>query len=288
MAELEIQTVCDGLRFPESTRWHNGKYWAADWQALEIIAVSPYSERETVHAVPSSPCSFDWTPDGRLLVVSGGDATLLRVEADGSLTAWVDLSPVTDKPWNEIVVDGLGRAYVNSIGFDFPGQPPAGNRAPGVVALVTPDGAVRRVADDVVFPNGMAVTPDNATLILAESWANRLTAFDIEPGGDLSNRRVWASLDGYPDGICLDADGAVWYADVPNKRCVRVAEGGSVLDTVAFDRGCFACMLGGPDRQTLFVAANEWGGPGAVPASSPQGRIVTVAAPAPGVGWPGG
>ena len=154
-----------------------------------------------------------------------------------------DLNGLSARGWNEIVVDGRGNAYVNGPGFDvFAGAA----FAPGLIALVTPKGAVRQVADGVAFPNGMAVTPDNATLIIAESYANRLTAFDIAADGSLSNRRVWADLgDGGPDGICLDAEGAVWYADVPNKRCVRVREGGEVLQTIALDRGGFACMLGG-------------------------------------------
>lgn len=280
------RVLLDGLRFPESPRWHDGRYWVADWHAREIHAVAPSGERAPPLAVPSSPISFDWTPDGHLVVVSGGGAALLRQGPDGALAPFADLSAIMAEPWNEIVVDGLGRAYVNSVGFDFPGEPPPGDGHPGVVALVTPDGPGRLVADDLAFPNGMAVTPDGATLLVAESWGRRLTAFDVEPDGSLANRRVWAEVDGFPDGICLDADGAVWYADVPNQRCVRVAEGGAVLDTVASDRGCFACMLGGPDRQTLFVATNEWGGPEAMAHPAPRGRLVAVEAPAGGAGWP--
>src|SRR2546423_13139329 len=133
--------------------------------------------------------------------------------------------------------------------------------APGIVALVTPDGSARQVADGIAFPNGMLVTPDDSTLIVAESYAKRLTAFDIAADGGLSNRRVWADLgDGVPDGICMDAENAVWYADVPNERCVRVREGGEVLQTIELDRGCFACALGGPERRTLYVTANQWRG----------------------------
>ncbi len=158
----------------------------------------------------------------------------------------------------------------------------------GILALVTPDGSVRQVADGVAFPNGMVVTPDNATLILAESYGNRLTAFDIAADGSLSNRWVWAALDGgfLPDGICLDAENAVWYADVPNKRCVRVREGGEVLQTIELDRGCFACMLGGVDNRTLFLMANAWGGPANMAEAARTGQVFTAQAPAPGVGWP--
>jgi sugar lactone lactonase YvrE len=237
-----------------------------------------------VARVSSLPFCFDWSRDGRLLVVAGGDGRLLRREGDGSLAPWADLGGLSRHPWNEIVVDGRGNAYVNGIGFDFSG---GGEFATGLVALVPPDGSVRQVADGVAFPNGMAVTPDNATLILAESYASQLTAFDIASDGALANRRVWADLaGGFPDGICLDAEGAVWYADVPNKRCVRVREGGHVLATIDLDRGCFACMLGGADRSTLYLIANEWLGPEGMTGTTRTGQVLTAPAPVPGAGWP--
>jgi sugar lactone lactonase YvrE len=152
---------------------------------------------------------------------------------------------------------------------------------------VTPDGSARQVADGIAFPNGVVVTPDNSTLIIAESYGNRLTAFDIAADGGLSNRRVWADVqDGVPDGICLDAENAVWYGDVPNKRCVRVREGGEVLQTIELDRGCFACALGGADRRTLFLIAAEWSGPAHMFDEPRTGQVLTAEAPAPGVGWP--
>jgi sugar lactone lactonase YvrE len=158
--------------------------------------------------VPSFPFSIDWLPNGPLLIVSARDRLLLRREPDGRLVTHADLTHLSDHPWNEIVADGRGNVYVNNIGFDFPG----GEFAPGIVALVTPDGVARQVADGIAFPNGMVVTPDNGTLILAESYGKQLTAFDIAADGSLSKRRVWANLgDGAPDGICLDAEGAVWY-----------------------------------------------------------------------------
>jgi len=197
-----------------------------------------------------------------------------------------DLASLPDRHCNEIVVDGRGNAYVNTIGFDLL----AGEKVvPGTVALVTSDASARQVADGVAFPNGMVVTPDNATLIVAESYGNRLTAFDIAADGSLSHRRVWADLaSGVPDGLCLDAAHAIWYGDVPNKRCVRVREGGEVLRTIDLDRGCFACTLGGADRHTLFMMTAEWRGPAHMAAmiAACTGRVLTVAAPAPGVGWP--
>jgi sugar lactone lactonase YvrE len=171
-------------------------------------------------------------------------------------------------------VDGRGNAYING--------------GPGI-ALHATDGSVRQVADSLAFPNGMAVTPDNSTLIIAESQGKRLTAFDIAENGSLSNRRVWADLgDGVPDGICLDADNAVWYADVPNQRCVRVREGDEVLQATNLDRGCFACMLGGVDNRTLFLIATEWRGMENIPevARARTGQVLTTEAPAPGVAWP--
>jgi sugar lactone lactonase YvrE len=226
----------------------------------EVVAVDLDGNSEPIVQVdfPSFPMCIDFLPDGRLLVVSSRDGILLRREADGSLQTHADLSGVSRHPWNDIVIDGRGNAYVNNVGFDFPG----GEFAPGLIALVTPAGSSRLVADGLAFPNGIAVTPDNSTLILAESYANKLTAFDIAADGSLSNQRVWAELDGgVPDGICVDAEGAVWYADVPNKRCVRVAEGGEALNTVELDRGCFACMLGGATENTLFIVASHraWG-----------------------------
>jgi sugar lactone lactonase YvrE len=199
------------------------------------------------------------------------------------LVTHAELTGLADHKWNDIVVDGRGNAYVNNIGFDFPG----GEFAPGILALITPDGSARQVADGVAFPNGMAVTADNSTLILAESYGNKLTAFEIEADGNLSKRRVWADLDGgVPDGICLDAENAVWYGDVPNKRCVRVREGGEVLQTIELDRGCFACTLGGADMRTLFLIANEWSGAANIADQSRMGQVLTAPAPAPGVGWP--
>jgi len=279
----DLKTLVTGIVFGESPRWHDGRLWFSDWGTQEIIAVDPEGKSEVIVRAPSSPCCIDWLPDGRLLVVSARDRLLLRREPDGSLVTHADLSGLSDHPWNDIVVDGRGNAYVGNIGFDFPG----GEFAPGTLALVAPDGSVRQVADGVAFPNGMAVTPDNSTLILAESYGSRLTAFDIGADGGLSDRRVWADLgDGVPDGICLDAEGAVWYADVPNSRCVRVREGGEVLQTIALDRGCFACMLGGPDGRTLFMVAREWGGMEGTAFEERTGQIQTAPAPAAGAGWP--
>ncbi|HMF90469.1 MAG TPA: SMP-30/gluconolactonase/LRE family protein [Candidatus Angelobacter sp.] len=280
----ELRTLMTGLAFVESPRWRDGRLWFADWVALELIAVDLEGRSEVILRMPSFPFSIDWLRDGRLLVVSGRENLLLRRETDGSLVTHADLNSLSDKGWNELVVDGRGKAYINGGGFDLM----AGEKfAPGVIALVTPDSAARLVADGIAFPNGMAVASDNSTLIVAESYAKRLTAFDIAEDGSLSNRRVWADLkDGVPDGICMDVEGAVWYGDVPNKRCVRVREGGQVLETISLDRGCFACMLGGADRKTLFMMAAEWRGTAGMADGRRTGQVLTVAAKVAGAGWP--
>ena len=272
-----------GLVFPESPRWHDGRLWVADWGAQQIVAVDPGGGHEVTGHVASFPFSIDWRPDGRLVVISAADHGLLGEGPDGSLAVDTDLSGLSERPWNEIVADGRGHVYVNNIGFDFPG----GAYQPGFAALVRPDGTARVVADGLAFPNGMAITPDNATLIVGESYASQLTAFDIAADGTLSGRRIWAETPGdHPDGICTDAEGAVWYADVGQRRCVRVAPGGEVLQVVEFDRGCFACMLGGPDGRTLFAVTNQWNGPSATGQAGTAGQVLAVPAPAPAAGWP--
>jgi sugar lactone lactonase YvrE len=280
----KARIVTAGLAFGESPRWHGGRLWLCNWGTGEIVAVDAVGNKEIVLTVPAVlPYSIDWLPDGRLIVISGRDGLLLRHEADGRLVTHADLRPLSKSPWNEIVVDGRGNIYVNGGG---PAPAPGEHFGPGIIVLITSDGTVRQVAENIAFANGMTVTPDNKTLIVAESHANRLTAFDISANGSLANRRVWADLDGFPDGICLDAEGAAWYADVPSKHCVRVLEGGEVLQTVTVDRGCFACMLGGTGRQTLFILAAEWRGFEHMVSDARTGQVLSVEAPAPGVGWP--
>jgi sugar lactone lactonase YvrE len=272
VAEPKIELT--GLALGESPRWHEGRLWFANWIAQEVVAGG-----EVVLRMPSFPFSIDWLPDGRLLVLSGREARLL---VDGSVS-YADLGGLFAPPWNELVVDGRGRAYANYTGFDFPG----GEFASGGIAVVEGDGSARVVADGLAFPNGMAVTPDGSTLIVAESYAGRLTAFSIEADGGLSGRRLWAAVpDSAPDGICIDASGAVWYADVPNRRCVRVREGGEILDAITLDRGAFACVLGGEDRRTLYIMAASWEGIGGLDSDARTGQVLSVQAPEPGAGWP--
>jgi sugar lactone lactonase YvrE len=281
-----MDALIDSLLAGESARWHDGRLWFAHWGAAEIIVAAPEGGIERRIPVPTKaiPISLDWTPDGRLLVVCGAEGQLLVQGDDGSFSPYADLSALAAKGFNELVVDGRGNAYINGSGFDLmAGEAPV----PGIIALVRPDGSVRQVADEIEFPNGMAVTPDNDTLIIAESYGRRLTAFTIGPDGDLAARRVWADLgDGVPDGICVDAESAVWYADVPNRRSVRVREGGEVADTVQLDRGAFSCALGGEDRRTLFIVATVWNGPERMFAGQRDGQLLSAPAPVAGAGWP--
>lgn len=271
----KLATLLAGIAMGESPRWHENRLWFSDWGAREIVAIDSRGESEVIVRTPFElPFCIDWLPDGRLLIVAGRENRLVVREPDGSLTTHADLRIVSDRGWNEIVVDGRGNTYVNGVA--------------GVIALVGADRSVRQVADGIAFPNGMAITPHNDALIIAESHGKKLTTFDIAVDGSLANRRVWADLgDGVPDGICIDSEKAVWYADVPNKRCMRVREGGEVLQTIEVDRGCFACMLGGSHRSTLFIVAAEWRGMENIAevARERTGRLLTVAAPAPGAGW---
>jgi sugar lactone lactonase YvrE len=271
-----VRTLLAGVAMGESPRWHGDRLWFSDWGAQEIISVDLGGDSEVeVRTSFGLPFCIDWLPDGRLLIVSGREGLLLRREGDGGLVTHADLRGISGGSWNEIVVDGRGNVYVNG--------------GAGVIALVGPGGTARQVADEIAFPNGMAVTPDNSTLIIAESHGNRLTAFDIAADGGLSNRRVWADLGvGFPDGICIDADNAVWYGDVPNKRCVRVREGGEVLRTIDLDRGCFSCTLGGAGRRTLFLVANEWRGMASIleVARARTGQVLAVDVAVAGAGWP--
>ena len=236
-----------GIQMGESPRWHDGRFWMCDWLAGEVLVFDPDGARHVVARVEGLPFSIDWLPDGRLVATT-----------PAGVVVGAELAPLgaPGQPFNEIVVDRLGRIWVN-----MPGAPPGEESKPGFVAVLLPDGSLRRVADDVWFPNGMVIIDDD-TLVLAESHADRLTAWTIGDGGQLIDRRVWAQLEqgAAPDGICADADGAIWYASVPQQRCVRVTEGGEVTATIEVDRGCFACMLGGDDGRTLYIVANRYGG----------------------------
>jgi len=246
------EVLLSGRGLLESIRWHDGRLYVSDWSAGEVLAVPG----GVLATVKSLPLCFDWLPDGSLLLVDSAAGVLLRREPDGTLARQVELGPGT---WNDIAVSGAGQVYVNQVDFTAPA---------GTIHLA----GTGEVADGLAFPNGMAVIGD--TLVVAESHGHRLTAFDIGPDGGLSGRRVWAELgEGTPDGISADAEGAVWYADVPNKCCVRVAEGGEVLGKVDLDRGGFDCVVG---DGVLYVAAAEFLGMAGELVAPGSGQVLAV------------
>lgn len=254
MTTLSTDVLLDGLAFPEGPRWHDDKLWFSDMHDQRVKTVDLHGRAEEVVYVQNDPSGLGWLPDGRLLVVSMRDRRLLRLDSDG-LHTMADLSHVAAFHCNDMVTDAHGRSYVGNFGFDFTtGEKPR----PTVLALVSPDGRVQVVAEDMAFPNGSVITPDGRTLIVGESFGARLTAFDIADDGSLSNRRVWAQLEkAMPDGICLDAEGAIWVASPVSGEVLRVREGGAVTDRIRVASQAIACMLGGPLRTTLFVCTAE-------------------------------
>ncbi len=278
----ETNVLIDGLRFPEGPRWHEDRFWFSDMHDGKVIATSMGGVAETIVEVAAEPSGLGWLPDGRLLVVSMRDKRLLRLDPDG-LAEVADLSSYATSHCNDMVVDAKGRAYVGNFGFDlYADEKPIS----ADMVLVHPDGRVEIAARDLRFPNGTVITPDGKTLIVGESFGARLTAFDIAEDGTLSGRRVWAELEDYvPDGICLDEEGAIWVASPMGKGgVVRVREGGEVTGRIAVEHDAFACMLGGPDRKTLFLCTSASSDPAKTDAR--LGRIEMVEVSVPGAGLP--
>jgi sugar lactone lactonase YvrE len=276
------ETLLEGLTFPEGPRWHESRLWFSDFYNHRVVGVGLDGKAEIMATVPQIPSGLGWMPDGSLLVVSMNDRKLLRMQG-GQLAVHADLSSVAGGPCNDMVVDAVGRAYVGNFGYDrFGGGAPR----PARLARVDPDSRTTVVADGLLFPNGTIITPDGKTLIIGETMGNRLTAFDVAPDGGLSNRRVWAAVDGlFPDGICLDAEGAIWVADPRGNRVVRVREGGVIVDTIPLPgRNAYACMLGGDDRRTLFICTAPGSGPER--AGKTDGKIETARVSVPGAGLP--
>lgn len=253
---LKPQTVIlDGLGFPEAPRWHNGALWFSDMTDGRVYRMTASGRARPMVQVAGQPSGLGWLPDGRLLVVSMQDRALWRLDPDG-LVQLADLSMLADFHCNDMVVDRHGRAYVGNFGFDLPAK--AAPQSTHLI-LVTPEGHARIVADDLMFPNGAVITPDGRTLIVAETFASRLTAFTIEENGDLSDRREWAVLERFtPDGICLDSEGAVWAASPIGAEVLRIVEGGQVTHRIGVERPhAIACALGGADGCTLFIASGR-------------------------------
>ena len=276
--------ILDGLAFPEGPRWHDGRLWFSDQHDRRVVATTPAGEAETIVDVPQQASGLGWLPDGRMLVVSMLDKKVMRLEPDGALVEHADLSALAPGACNDMVVDASGRAYVGNFGFDLHG---GAKFAPTCLVLVTEDGRAQIVAERLAFPNGTVITPDGATLIIAESFGKALTAFDIAADGSLANRRTWAPLSFTPDGIALDADGYVWSASaLAPGGFVRVAPGGAVDASIDLEgRTGFACALGGADRRTLFMLEARDDDPHHKPPRG-NGRIRNVRVAVPGVGLP--
>lgn len=275
------ETLLDGLTFPEGPRWHDGRLWFSDFYNYRVVAVGLDGKAETMVTLKDCPSGLGWMPDGSLLVVSMNEKRLLR-QVNGRMALHADLSGIAGGPCNDMVVDTQGRAWVGNFGYErFQGADPA----PAKLARVDPDGSVSAVADDMLFPNGSVITPDGKRLIVGETMGNRLTSFAIGGDGGLSDRRVFAADPTlFPDGICLDAEGAIWVADPRGNRCVRVKEGVGIVDTIALPgRNAYACMLGGPDRRTLFICTAPGSGPTRAGATDGKIEIVTVAVPGAGL-----
>lgn len=281
---MTLTTLLGGLAFPEGPRWRDGALWFSDMHAHQIVRMTPDGARETAAEFGGPVSGLGWLPAGHLLVVSMADRRVLRRQADGAFVLHGDLRQIATGLANDMVVDSHGNAFVGNFGFSL--HPPEEPK-PARLARVAPDGRSCVAAENLMFPNGMVITPDGATLIVGESASRVLTAFDLARDGALTNRRVWAALPGkaLPDGICLDAEGAIWVASPSTSEVLRIREGGEVLDRVPTGQLAIACMLGGEDRRTLYVLTAESTDP-AVCTAKRTARIQAMPAPAPGAGWP--
>ncbi|MBP7453007.1 MAG: SMP-30/gluconolactonase/LRE family protein [Ottowia sp.] len=265
--DSQFSVLTSGHSFLESPRWHDGQLWLSDFYTDRVLRVDAQGRVEVVTTAVEQPSGLGWLPDGRLLVVAMRQRKLWRQEADGQCVVHADLSKLASGHANDMVVDAQGRAYVGNFGFDLMnGEQPH----TATLVRVDPDGSVHTAAPEMYFPNGSMITPDGKTLIVGETMGNRISAFDIQPDGSLGPRQDWASfgpqpaltdvpavmgvLKAAPDGATLDAEGAVWFADAMGNRVVRMAQGGEILETISTGQiGAFACTLGGPDGQTLYV-----------------------------------
>ncbi|MCK4284695.1 MAG: SMP-30/gluconolactonase/LRE family protein [Candidatus Lokiarchaeota archaeon] len=271
---LETEIFLEGLKFPEGPRWRDEKLWFSDMDTRKVMTVDLKGNSETVIEMEDSPSGLGWLPDGTLLIVSMDDMRLLKLTPEG-LKEVADLSSLATFKCNDMVVDKKGNAYVGNFGFDYQNE----KFKLAEIILVTPEGNTQIVADKLAFPNGTIITPDDKTLIVAETFASKLTAFDILDDGLLEERRIWANLKSMvPDGICLDAEGGIWIASPGSGKVFRVLEGGKVTHEVKVSSEAFACMLGGLDRRTLFVATST--------SDRLEGRIEVVRVEIPGAGLP--
>jgi sugar lactone lactonase YvrE len=287
---LAAEPFLSGLFFGECPRWHDGRLWYSDFFDHAVFSISSDGERRVEVDFDGEPAGLGWLPDGRLLINSRLDRVIMRREPDGSIVQHGDLKPWAKGNANDMVVASNGQAYAGNFGFDLDGLfdgtlDPSGIAATPLVR-VDPDGTSSGAAADIRFPNGTVITPDGGTLVIAETFGSCLTAFDRAADGTLTNRREWAALPGIaPDGICLCSDGSVWVANALARECVRVAEGGEIVELVTTALNCFACMLGDEDRRTLYlITASDSHAPRA--RADRNGAIEKVRTTVPGAGLP--
>ena len=285
--------LMEGIYFGEGPRWHEGRLWFSDFYAAAVKSVSLAGDGRIEFTIDDRPSGLGWMPDGSMLIVSMTNRQVLRRSPDGEMSVHADLNGIATFHCNDMVVDASGRAYVGNFGFDLDAEMVArgvesviADHPTAKLACVAPDGSVSVAAEDMHFPNGPVITPDGKTLILGETLGGALTAFDIGADGALSNRRLWASTwPRVPDGIALDAEGAIWIANPIAPECVRIAQGGEVLEVIDTGQPCYACMLGGDDGRTLFMLtakssiAHE-------AAEAPSGKLLIATVDAPRAGRP--
>ena len=282
MTAYHSRTIVEGLAFPEAPRWRTGRLWFTDQHARAILAMDPAGERETIATTEDLPGGLGWLPDGRVLVVFMTQRRVMQLTGDG-LAEYADLSTQASFHCNDMVVDAAGRAYVGNFGFDLHG---GGEIAPAEIIRIDQDGIVEVFAPDVVFPNGSVITPSGDTLLVAETFAHRISAFGLDARGRVASRRLWADLGEHtPDGICMDAEGALWVASPGTKTLFRVAKGGAILDRCATRGTPYACMLGGEDRRTLYICTSETDDPQQA-AKQKSGRIERATVAVAGAGLP--
>lgn len=286
----QVKTLAEGIHFGEGPRWRDGRLWFSDFNAHAVKSVSLAGDLRTEFEIDDQPSGLGWLPDGSLLVVSMIKRQVLRRGANGKFSVHADLNGIATFHCNDMVVASDGRAFVGNFGFDLGAAMAKG--LPDVLAphqtaklaSIAPDGTVRVASADMHFPNGSVITPDGRTLIVAETFARRLSAFDIGADGTLTNRRVWASTGArLPDGICLNAKGAVWIANPGAPECALIAQGGEVLDVIDTEHPCYACMLGGDDGKTLFMLTAP---PLGADAAGPMGKLRVTTVDAPHAGLP--
>ena len=277
--------LVDGIAFGEAPRWRHGSLYISDIHADRVLRVNPQGGFEVVASFDGPVSGLGWLPNGKMLIVSMRDRKVLRQESNGSFVEHADLSSIATWHANDMVVGPHGTAYVGNFGFQI--FPVRKSPCTAAIAKVSPDGAVTVAAEGLWFPNGMVPSPTGSTLLVAESAAKRIRAFDVDSYGDLSNSRIWGEMatEELPDGICLDAEGAIWIASPPTHQVIRMREGGEILERIDLQQEGIACMLGGEDRKTLFILTAEGRDPDWCRLHR-TAKVLAVEVEVPGAGWP--